>query len=196
MFIVAYFLMFRRMMRRWSTRLIAFWGVVWVLGVVVELFGGAALARFDALGLDDEERFLVYGATLRMIRDHPWFGTGLGTFPWAFPAYRPPEMSIWGIWEQAHSTPLELFAELGIPLGLLVSFAWFSALAVLAYGSWVRRRDLTLPIGALCFAAIGLVQSSVDFSMQVPGYTIVLFALAGSGLAQSFSSRRRGSALA
>ena len=51
-----------------------------------------------------------------MIADHPWFGTGLGTFVWSFPAYRSANISLWGVWDLAHSTPLELAADLGLPL--------------------------------------------------------------------------------
>ena len=31
-------------------------------------------------GLSDEARLETYRSTLRMIVDHPWFGTGLGDF--------------------------------------------------------------------------------------------------------------------
>jgi hypothetical protein len=33
-----------------------------------------------------------------------------------------------------------------------------------------------------------LTHSVIDFSLQIPGYAIVVFSLVGAGLAQSFSS--------
>ena len=36
----------------------------------------------------------TYKATLRLIADHPWFGTGEGTFAQAFPAYRSANVSM------------------------------------------------------------------------------------------------------
>ena len=37
-------------------------------------------------------------------------------------------------------------------------------------------------------AILALAHSLIDFSLQIPGYAIVVFALLGAGLAQSFPS--------
>ncbi|HEX7563625.1 MAG TPA: O-antigen ligase family protein, partial [Bradyrhizobium sp.] len=76
--------------------------------LLLQILGGNVSGRFDAQGLSDEGRLETYRSTLRMIADHPWFGTGLGTFVWSFPAYRSGSVSMWGVWDKAHSTPLEL----------------------------------------------------------------------------------------
>ena len=122
-----------------------------------------------------------------MIADHPWFGTGLGTFVWSFPAYRS-DVSMWGVWEFAHSTSLELAADLGLPLTGLIGLAWLVVLVVLIRGVRTRRNDRIVPAGALAVVILSLAHSSIDFSLQNPGYAIVVFALVGAGLAQSFSS--------
>jgi O-antigen ligase len=122
-----------------------------------------------------------------MIADHPWFGTGLGTFIWSFPAYRS-DFSMWGIWEFAHSTPLELISDVGIPLTGLIGLAWLIVLVVLVRGVRTRRNDRIVPAGALAVAILCLAHSLVDFSPQNPGYAFVVFALVGAGLAQSFSN--------
>ena len=88
----------------------------------------------------------------------------------------------------AHSTPLELAADLGLPLAGLIVLAWLIVLAVLIRGARIRRRDLIVPVGALVVAILGLAHSVIDFSLQIPGYAIVVFALVGAGLAQSFPS--------
>ena len=132
----------------------------------------------------------TYRSTLRMIGDHPWFGTGLGTFAWSFPAYRSPAISVWGVWDRAHSTPLELAAELGIPFTGLVVVGWIVVLAVLIRGTVRSAAAIVIvPIAALSIALLALLHSLIDFSLQIPGYAIVVFALVGAGLAQSFSSR-------
>ena len=64
-------------------------------------------------GFFDAERWNVYRSTFRIVWDHPWLGTALGTFRWAFPRYRTAEIGISGIWEQAHSTTLEIASEMG-----------------------------------------------------------------------------------
>jgi O-antigen ligase len=156
--------------------------------VVLQVLGGNVSSRFDIEGLSGEGRFETYHSTLRMIADHPWFGTGLGTFVWSFPPYRTGTLSTWGIWDRAHSTPLELASDLGVPLTALIIFAWLIVLGVLIRGVMVRRRDLIVPVAAFSVATLALGHSCIDFSLQIPGYSIVVFALVGAGIAQSFPS--------
>jgi hypothetical protein len=152
--------------------------------------GGSVNARFDAQGIGDASRMAVWRATLRMIADHPWFGTGQGTFAWSFPSYRPGDISMWGIWDRAHDTLLELAADMGAPLAVLVTVGWLVIFAALIHGIRVRRRDLLIPVSAAVVATIAALHSLVDFSLQIPGYSIPTMALVGAGLAQSFASDR------
>jgi O-antigen ligase len=156
--------------------------------VFLQALGGNVSGRFDIQGLSGEGRAEIYRSTLRMIADHPWFGTGLGTFEWSFPAYRNLGVSVWGVWDRAHSTPLELASDLGLPLTGLIVVAWLIILGRLICGVRIRQRDLIVPVGALSVAGLGLAHSMIDFSLQIPGYSIIVFALVGAGLAQSFPS--------
>jgi len=158
--------------------------------VLLQFMGGNVNARFDAQGISDEGRVAVWRATLRMIADHPWFGTGQGTFAWSFPSYRPGDISMWGIWDRAHDTLLELAADMGVPLAILVAIGWLLMFAVLIHGIRVRRRDLLIPISAFAVAMVAVLHSLVDFSLQISGYSIPALALVGAGLAQSFASDR------
>jgi hypothetical protein len=47
-------------------------------------------------------------------------------------------------------------------------------------------RDQILVVAALAVAAPGIMHSLIDFSLQIPDFAIVVFALIGAGLAQSF----------
>lgn len=156
--------------------------------IVLEMLGGRVSGRFDVQGLSDEDRLETYRSTLRIIADYPWFGTGLGTYGWSFPAYRSANVSMWWVWDRAHSTPLELAADLGLPLAGLIVLAWLIVLATLIRGVRIRRRDRIVPLAAAAVAFLGLTHSLIDFSLQIPGYSIVVFALVGAGLSQSFSS--------
>lgn len=160
-----------------------------VILAIFQIFGSMVIQRFDSEGLFDSGRWNIYLSTIEMIKDHPWLGTGLGTFRWAFPAYRSNEISMVGIWEQAHSSPLQLTAEMGIPFGIIVAAAWGLVFTVLWWGILTRKRDEILPLAAFWTAMAGVLHSLIDFSLQVPGFSIVVFALMGMGLAQSFSSR-------
>src|SRR5262249_26815190 len=161
--------------------------------VALQVLGGNVSGRFDVQGLSGEGRFDVYRSTINIISDHPWVGTGLGTFAGSFPAYRSANDSMWGIWDRAHSTPLELASEVGLPLTGLVVLAWLVMLGVLIRGISIRRRGLIVPVAALSVALLGLAHSAVDFSLQIPGYSIVVFALVGAGLAQSFPTVNKDS---
>ena len=155
--------------------------------LVLQILGGNVNQRFETSGFADEGRLSTYQATLRIIADHPWFGTGLGTFIWAFPAYRP-STSLQTVWDMAHSTPLEMAAELGIPLTVLVGLGLVTAFFVLIRGVRTRRRDVIIPLCALTTSSVAILHSCVDFSLQITGFAVVIMALLGVGLAQSFRS--------
>jgi hypothetical protein len=115
----------------------------------------------------------------------------LGTFAAAFPAYRASDISMRGLWDIAHSTPLELASEMGIPLALLVAAAWIAGLIILLRGASGRRRSANVPLSALAVSLIALLHSCIDFSLQIAGYSIVVFALLGLGLSQAIASRHK-----
>jgi O-antigen ligase len=158
--------------------------------ILFEFLGGRVNDRFTSQGLVDSGRLESYRAIVQMIADRPWFGTGLGTFPSAFAAYRSAKISMWGVWDIAHNTTLEIAAEVGIPLAVGVVVGWAAIFAVLIRGASIRRRDRIIPLAALCVALIAVLHSIIDFSLQIPGYSIVACALVGTGLAQSFRSQR------
>ena len=160
--------------------------------VLLQLMGGGVNARFDAQGAADEGRLATWRETLRLIADHPWFGTGEGTFVWSFPSYRSADVSMRGVWDHAHSTLLELAADMGIPFATLLTLVWILIFAVLIRAVWVRRRDLLVPTCALSIATLANTHSLIDFSLQIPGYSIPALALIGVGLARSLTTDRKG----
>jgi O-antigen ligase len=163
-------------------------GLVLAAAILLEIVGSGVDARIGYEGLIDPARLSVYRAVLRLIADHPWLGTGLGTFSWIFPSYRPNDISTWGIWDRAHSTLLEIAAEQGVPFALLVLCAFLTIFAVLIVGAKTRGSGRIYPVAGLLIAFLSAAHSLIDFSLQIPGLTIVVFALIGSGLAQSFAA--------
>jgi O-antigen ligase len=158
--------------------------------ILLQLLGTGINARFDIQGAADQGRLEAYKSTLRMIAEHPWFGTGQGTFAYAFPAYRSPNISMWGVWDIAHNTLLEIASDMGIPIAGLVVVAWIVVFAVLVRGALIRRRAPVIPVAALAVAILAVLHSMIDFSLQIPGYSIVGMALIGTGLAQSIAASR------
>jgi O-antigen ligase len=181
----AFLVYFRRDLPRGKVFVFALIGAGTVALMLLQLMGSNIGGRIDQLGLSDAGRLSAYRSTLRIIADNPWFGTGLGTFSWSFPAYRSDFISMQGVWDIAHNTHLEFASEMGIPLTVAMSIAWIAAVIILLRGLQGRRRDAFAPLSALVVSLIALLHSSIDFSLQIAGYSIVVFALLGVGLAQS-----------
>jgi O-antigen ligase len=145
--------------------------------------------RIRQHGLSDVRRTETYAATVRMIGDHPWLGIGLGNFEVVFPRYRPKAIGSAAIWDRAHSTPLEMAAEMGVPLTILVGASCVILGSVLFTGCLRRRRDRIVPIAGFSVGFLGITHSMIDFSLQIAGFGVVCAAIVGCGLAQSFTSR-------
>jgi O-antigen ligase len=173
-----------------ARRLLSFSNLV-IFGVLlclVSLFAfwlgaGGLLDRVSSLSNPDGEqvyhgRLSVWSATLRIAKDFPLAGTGLGTFPFVYPVYKSENTDL--KYTEAHNDYLQIFSETGmIGAGLLLLFG------ILAMGKALRLirragpRSLTaIRIGALtsCFGL--LLHSVTDFNLQIPSNALLFFVLA------------------
>ena len=118
--------------RRWWPRLLMLMAVA-ALAVAMALGGGGLGARAQAGQLDtsNQQRWMVYSTTAKLVLEHPIQGHGLGSWETLWPTRSPaPELRRFNT---AHSAPLELLAEGGlVALGLLLG-------AVLAWAGVARR---------------------------------------------------------
>lgn len=147
--------------------------------------------RFAVQGFFDPGRWEAYVSTIEVIKDHPWLGSGLGTFRWVFPQYRSGHIPSYGVWEQAHNSTLESAAEMGIPFTLVLGIGWLAAFVVLFRGMLGRNRDAILPTAAFWIGLLAILHSQVDFPLQIPGFALAVCPILGMGMAQSFSSRAK-----
>lgn len=159
--------------------------------MLLELSGGGIAFRLGSEGLFDQGRAQAYRSTLHMITDHPFFGTGLGTFADAFPQYRGDVASTQGVWDYAHSSPLQFAAEMGLPLAVAVAVVSGMIGAHLLRRTLKGGRASWVALAALGVFALGMLQSTVDFPLQIFGYSIVFSSVVGCGLARSVSERKR-----
>jgi hypothetical protein len=79
---------------------------------------------------------------------------------------------------------------MGIPFTGLVVAGWLMIFLVLRRGMLTRKRDEILPMAAFWIGLLAMIHSQIDFSLQIPGFSIAVCALVGMGLAQAASSRR------
>jgi O-antigen ligase len=136
-------------------------------GRVVRRLGGLAdLTHTTEITLVQRE--LAARDTLRIFRDHPWVGIGLGSFEAGFPQYRtfPTDLE----WTHAHNDYAEVLAETGVAGGVLIAYALFLFFRRAFRNLFVRRWQETEWVQLR--AALGccglLVHSFVDFNLHIP----------------------------
>ena len=183
-----------RQTRRLRGRAFSLVGLMGVLAGAIAWAGvGPVAARFSATSADLSGRLAAWHDALRIVRDFPAVGTGLGTFERAMLIYQTGDRQL--IFAQAHNDYLQLAAE----GGMLVTLP--AAVAVVILGAAIWRRfaagdDPPLTrwtrAGAVAGLAAIATQSFVDFSLQVPGNT-ALFALLAA-IAVHVPSRRPANA--
>lgn len=148
---------------------------------------GSTIQRFAMDDLLHEDRPLYWANVMGMIRDFPLFGTGLGTFASAYPAYEKrggPEMLL----THAHNDYLEYVSELGLVGGLLL-FGGIVYLAVRAFLAWKERRNpevkgLALG-GIVSLAGMGL-HALTDFNLHIPANMLLFSVVLALTLVSSY----------
>ena len=172
--------------RKWKvgrTKIMAVGLVLVVVVVAVFLSSDPAAERIQSLENLNEpswmSRVMVWKGTLRLIGDHPWLGTGPGTFPWSFPAYRPPGLSLRFL--ETHNDYLQAVSEQGlwvmIPLiwGLVILFRE----GLVVYFRTTSRLFSGLALGGTCALAAILVHSGGDFNLQITSNGVLFSFVAG-----------------
>lgn len=135
------------------------------------------LERFGALFKHEifsrESRFQIWTDTLKIARDFPIFGTGLGTFRNIYPVYKtlPEQARVL----YAHSDFLQLISETGIA-GLFLA-AWFLFLFSREVSlAWLKRHDpfvKGIALGGLSAILAVLLHGFFDFNLQIPANALM-----------------------
>jgi O-antigen ligase len=113
-------------------------------------------------------RLVAARDSLRIFGDHPFLGTGLGSFELAFPQYE--SVPTDSTWAHAHNDYAEALAETGLAGGLLVVVAlvMFFGLAFRKLAQRLRDDAGWIQLGAAIGCCGLLVHSFVDFNFHVP----------------------------
>lgn len=124
--ILAVWALIDRRLGPWSRRILLSAPVLYALGwaamaawaaAAQSTFGGQArLAEPDL----SASRFAIWSDTLALIRAQPWTGVGFGEFNFAWSLSVMPQRPV-AFFDHSHNLPLQLAAELGVPMALLVS---------------------------------------------------------------------------
>jgi len=148
-----------------------------VLGLVVWIGSDPVMSRFETLGqeynLSGQSRVSIWHDTLGLIRQHPFLGTGLGSFFVAYTSVQTAFLNL--LVEHAHCDYLEVATELGLPGAILVfgSIFWVLAQSARRYGKLEERFDKAVSLA--CIGSIGaiLVHSLADFNLYIPANALL-----------------------
>jgi O-antigen ligase len=159
-----------------------FLATILILSFLTLILGsGILLSRFELVqGLKnfDGGRFLLWKNALLVLKDHPWAGTGLGSFNWIFPSYQS-EQFILG-WSHVHNDYLELAIELGLPAFLLLTVFFLSLFGALLQKLAAVREDIfPLMWGTFLSVLALLLHGLVDFNFAIPANGILFLMILG-----------------
>ena len=151
-----------------------------LLGAVVALaliFGWAQRRGFLRLGTESlAARADYWRGAIAIAKDHPWVGTGPGTFGSIYPKYKTATT------EEAqavHNNFLQIWSDSGTLA--LVAYALLWMIAVWDSFRLARRRKGDAASMAICGALVGwTIHGFVDFDLYVPGLVLPAFALLGA----------------
>ena len=151
---------------------------VFVLVTIAALYAGieATMGRFAKDNLLQDGRPQYWNSGLAMVRDFPVFGTGLGTFADAYPAYG--KVPLEGRLTHAHNDFLEYLSDLGL-VGFAFLFGTIAFLVGDGFRTWSRRRHPQikgLGMGGFVAVAAILIHSLTDFNLHIPA-NMLLFAV-------------------
>ena len=128
---------------------------------------------------------------LRMWRDHPLLGVGLGDFETAYPRYQSFPSDMWI--DHAHNDYAEAAAETGLVGSLLIlsALALFLHLAFRDCGRSLRFHAGWIRLGAAIGCCGMLVHSLWDFNLHIPANAAWFAVLAGIATTQDSTANER-----
>jgi len=164
--------------------------LAWVVPIIVIVAAATIVAtryppvrqRFkDVANTEDRSyagRALAWKHTLDMVGRHPLFGTGPGTYRWAYTRAQPAQH--WLDVRYTHNDYLHTFADYGIVgLGLVLWAAGaFGFRGIRALRRLKRSNDLALATGIMASAVAMAAHTFVDFNMRMPANLITMLVLA------------------
>lgn len=147
------------------------------LSHLVHYGAGGVTSRFATLAPDQivqsgVPRYIIWEATWLMGREHPWLGSGLGSFAQQFLQYQHPQD---GLRHFAHSDYLQSWQETGVP-GLLLllgivgwsAWRWFRAISerTIPQNTRLEISGLAMGLGAV------FLHTALTFNLYIPSILI------------------------
>jgi len=156
--------------------------LLFILATLLAVFVGlqSTLDKFLTGNYIEGGRIDYWSNSLTMFGDFPLFGTGLGTFKYAYFLYGRET----GWVEHAHNEYVENLAD----MGALAFIAFLALLAILAFSllrMWIVRRHPEIKpvvLGVLTALFAAFFHSFFDFSLRIPANAFLFLILLALGL--------------
>jgi O-antigen ligase len=149
--------------------------IMFIVVTLIALYVGieSMVGRFSLDNLLQDGRPRYWTTVMRIVKDFPLFGTGLGTFGLVYEAYE--TLGLSGMLVHAHNDYLEYLSELGI-LGFALLAAGVLFITVDSFLTWAKRRNpevKSLALGGLVSVFVMLVHSLTDFNLHIPANALL-----------------------
>ena len=132
-----------------------------------------------------EMRAAIVKDSVKMVKDRPIIGWGLGTFPVVYPSFRSFYTNFFV--NEAHNDFVQLLVETGI-----AGFSLIMTFLVLTYKAGIRGTEhwryeprATMALAALIGCTGLLIHGLADFNLQIPANAALFVALAAMAIAGS-----------
>lgn len=155
-------------------------GIVAACAVIVVLYAsaGGVADQLSRTTLDEisepRSKFAAWRSSTALIEESPWVGVGRGAFESAFTRVHP--ASAFSTFSHVENEYVQAVVDWGIPgaVALVVAALWFFWAALRCW------RDGPLTAAALGAIVVVLLQSNVDFGVQLLGIAMPLTAIAAT----------------
>jgi O-antigen ligase len=151
--------------------------------VAIWIGPGPIISRFQTVNeeysLSGQSRISMWSDALPLIKQHPWLGTGLGTFPIAYTSGQTAFLSQFV--NHAHNDYLEIAADLGIPAALILFVSIIFVLWHVIHSFLSGERDFERAMALGCAGSIVaiLLHSFADFNLYIPANALLFSTILG-----------------
>ncbi len=171
--------------------------IVLSVGLAGWIGARSVVGRFENVGQEytvkNESRLSIWQGTGTLIRNHPWLGAGLGTFPVAYTEVQSTFLTQFV--NHAHNDYLEIASDLGIPAAmcLFVSILFILVRALRDFSRGESRFERAVALGCAGSIVAILLHSLTDFNLHIPANALVFSVILGIAMSRSRASRNRAS---
>jgi O-antigen ligase len=159
--------------------------IAFMSGLMLSIALAAVALQFrTATSESNEIRVSLYKEALRAIAERPILGHGAGAFESIQPIYHSASTPSNVVWNNAHSTVLEVMVTLGIPATLFGATVLAYSLVKLAGGWWSSPKEGICTTVALAASAAVFLHAFVDFSLEIQAIALYVACLLGLGMGE------------